>query len=1019
MEHLSVNQSMGRRRGLSVSTVTENEKKKMGDVLDELKDDLQLVKTSWKEDLNKDSNPLELALLLLDNTSVGLGHRFNEFKSLKSKIEYDLQKTVNEHYQAFNSNISSYRDLVQLISSSQEQINTLRNRTDTAIVNITKKHESLESLNEDHIRKSKVIEILNALETIVAYPAQIDKAINSKNFSQAQDLLSKSFNIANANNLWKLKACQTIKQQLEMQQKNLFELIVEEVECLIYVKNSRISDIDEIFNFPKFKSNDFSDLENYFYQISNIDVIDKSEKINESLVMFLKELGSPENALNVVKDVDQLTTYEKIYQYMIVINDMNELHTALEIFYNRTTEELHNVIVKTTENIRLAHPVVMKILATLSDSSSISTSRNLIYVVLKEFFWEIFSKFLFAVQAHRAVYEIMRSLQPPGSDVGYDLGGIWNKILTELENFLDIYVNDSENEESRRITDKSNGKVLDNIENDKKDSNSNKIFSLTNTIEGSSKARGHATEMKKLLQDMFPGFSSSTNFDTESIYLKEEAYEQEETLVKPSAFNMKFILESLLLFIQGSNKAIPSSLFQNTQSPLVFFDNYMKHKFFRILKRTLYSMSSLKLTVVNPYLLEQLDDASVVFKIAKDFKVFFQELLTTFNTSENYKPQLADVFISLLTRFFNFLKKFFVQIISKNRNSRSILSIWVADEELKAITLKLQDNPASDNKEGFHDPETDVIFKHCPKFFDEENTLLESDLLSLPTVENILHLVETLDWLTSWLDGLKKEVTYEPISPNVDVDILKRYWTFYENMDLDELETREVTKFCLAEDRSKNFDKTLGTYKDLLNTCLLYLRYDIRAKCMYYISKAINNTEWCTETTALEVSNYITSLDSELYLEENMLINTVSQRERNFIFKGLTSFCSNVLISSSQSMSSMNSFGYKKLMKNIETLQKSLRGLADVSKDKGLEYCFKYYNLFEHNENRIIDNYNKGYYDEFYDYNLIKNIIRLKFSENIKKQAFASQNKNGHKQIVSSLSANKRYSEIVKKLNKH
>lgn len=62
MSHLAVNQGRGRRRALSVNSYSEDQQHAMENALDNLRDDLSLVKSQWNRVLTEDSNPLELAL---------------------------------------------------------------------------------------------------------------------------------------------------------------------------------------------------------------------------------------------------------------------------------------------------------------------------------------------------------------------------------------------------------------------------------------------------------------------------------------------------------------------------------------------------------------------------------------------------------------------------------------------------------------------------------------------------------------------------------------------------------------------------------------------------------------------------------------------------------------------------------------------------------------------------------------------------------------------------------------------
>ncbi|KAL6942135.1 hypothetical protein ACO0QE_003301 [Hanseniaspora vineae] len=988
-------QANARRRGLSVSTVTDQDKFQRNSVLNTLSDDLQIVRAKWGKEFNEETNPLELAMLFLDNTSVGLGFRFEEFNALKYKIEKDLQEAVNEHYQTFNSVIASYRDVENLIHSAQDTLHGIKTVSLSAVDNIKRKYEGLDVLNEEHLKQTKVIETLEILEVLISFPTQIDAAIAEKRFFEAQSLLDRAFDMADSHNVWSLSAASTIRQQLQIQKTSLFDILVEEMESLIYVKNVN-SAIKELFGFPKLEHVNFNDLENYFYQLINIDVSEKSKGMNSSITQFLKKLGTSIHSgsalLTEPNNIDDV--FRNLHQNFTVINNMNEMGPALDLLSVRLDSELHNIVLRATDTIRVMHPAVIKILSSTNtndmSSKHMSSARNIILLVLKEFFWDIFSKFLFALQAHFAVYEISRALQPVGSNVQHDIKFVWLRFMEEITHLLNSYLISAKqiSGEPEQKLNKKIGKTL----KAKSTSEGMQLFSLAHTSEESTKTQGHVNEMSRLLKEMLPGFDGAELMNASSIYLSEEVINNEETLVKPSAFNIKYMLEPFLVFIEGSKKVLYPSIFEQSRSPTEFFEQYMSKTFFDEMKWTLDQSYAETLEAVNPFLLEQVGEEEVyVFRIAANFKNFFEQLLSTFGTSSAYRPKIAVVLMEYLSKFLSFLQNFFQNIVSKDITQRSLLAVWFKDKALVNSTQQIYDNPDAVVSE------TQAMMTHCAKFYEPQNSISHVDFLTRSVLEHTVQYAKTLTWLVGWLKDLKKVVLIDEqqsltgLNELSDSEKLKQDWNLTEQLLSNS--PHEHLKFSLSEKEEKTFDKTLNGYKDILNTAIIHIRYNLRAKSIYYISKAIDSTYWCTEPTTTRVSENIITLNTEITLTSNTVKSLLTNEQHFFIFNGLSEFISNTLVLASFGLPALNKFGYKSLMKNFEIIQQSLKFLVLTDDDRGIEDAIEYYQLFKINENRIVDNFNAGSYKEVYTYGLVVNMLRLILSEDIKKdQERATEN---------------------------
>ena len=72
--------------------------------------------------LREDANPIEMAVALLDDTSVGLAHRLQEFNMLKESSEQALRSVVNEHYDLFNKSMGSYNTLLSTMKTLRKTL---------------------------------------------------------------------------------------------------------------------------------------------------------------------------------------------------------------------------------------------------------------------------------------------------------------------------------------------------------------------------------------------------------------------------------------------------------------------------------------------------------------------------------------------------------------------------------------------------------------------------------------------------------------------------------------------------------------------------------------------------------------------------------------------------------------------------------------------------------------------------------------------------------------------------------
>lgn len=1010
MDHLTVGQPTfrGRRRGLSINSVTDAQKDAMNSSLDNLQNDLSHVNSQWNRILSDDSNPLELALAFLDDTSVGLGHKYKHFKQLKTKIGYDLQEAVNEHFQALNSNVASYSIAVDSTTDAQDSILLVKSQVNDSGQKITMKKDSLRDLNDSAMKRNQVIEVLSSLENLLQVPDKIEENIRKGEYEEAQKMLARGFIAGNTHDLWSMKSLNFVRQQLESQEHALFTTIVEELHNIIYSRDGMLLSDQNILENIGISQEGFSNLENYLYAVVNVDVMNASKTVNSRLQRFLDAISNSDgfqgdSPSNSGADKE----FGRLYSLLSILNEINKLPSALNILVSRSKEEFHSIILKSTEEVRINHPSLLKVAQSITTDNEFGISVNdVLSIIIRKCFWKIFIKLLVAAQGHRVVFETVKSFQLSATAASMcRFDEIWAKLLDEIQVLLSRYLNNSE------IVPSNNPRIGNSSVSSLPPRKNEQLFSLQKNVEDSSAAKEHANELKGLLQAIFPGINLLSNAELESVYVEEESYEQEEALVPASVFNMKIILEPFLVFCQASSNVIPVEQKNQAIPSLGFFMKYMNSSFFPRLQMTLSHLFATKVESNNPYALENLEESRCIFKAASDFRNLYYKLLYVMNTTYTFRHNITNSMLDCLERFYSYYHNLFTGLFGTSENNivKRIITIWLKNRDLMGL-----ENKILAGEEYLKYDEISALFKPCPQFFRKGKGLNKVDVLNSVTFDALTHFLSTICWVLSWLPGLRKPVDSSKQNPEVaNAEELRSRWSFFESSDLSNIERLSTLKLSLDVETQKRFDSLVGGFQTLKTNLLSAIRFDLRARCIFHIGMLFQETtDWNFDVVSIELDEHIASLISDLKMTENKVKQQLGDVEKDRAFIGIDEMNNRAFITASQSITVLNDNGVKKLSRNISVLQHTCRNLLSESSKVDMSSGLNFYSLCGSNDStlfRLLENKELSYSAED-----LRTILRLQFSEDLNRQM--KMNGSGSK-TINSMPANKRYTEAVKKLD--
>ncbi|KAK6458285.1 Sec8 exocyst complex component-specific domain-containing protein [Scheffersomyces xylosifermentans] len=1070
----------------------------------ELKEVQNTLKYDWPQFLQDDANPIETAVSLLDDTSVGLAHRYPEFEHVMKSTETALRHVVNEHHELFNNSIGSYHLLLSTLQDSQNDSTAIKEMLEFTTKETNDRSDVLNDLSHSSARYSEMIEVLDAISEVTAIPDKIDQLVIDKKMHEVYDVISNGYKVAEKYNLWSLSAMSSMQNYLEIQSNNLFDMIVDELQNEIYQKGStsRTTETDKssigAFNLswqaladsnnPKLASfktliAESHNLEQYIYNSANLDITDIVDVLCEPVELFINKqlpkvhshFSGNEGGVNYSILLDSTSnasaaSFHYIYMLLHTAARLSRLHQVVEILVNSNQSELHGMISRATETVKSRNGLALAKLAklqnydqrTIADVVGNSNFSDSAVVVLQDLFGSIFIQTLAVLQRHKVVSEIVNLIEQGQTISGptkgvttsaaahlensnsYKLVTVWNIMKKELQSIMVNYINDDSH-----VKADANNEVL-------KGKNKSKIYDTLSKkdafhfVDVSYKKSTTANpDLQTILQDMFPGFvinetenSKSGLIDSSSPYIQNENFNaMVEVLVPRNSYNMRIILEFLLIFVEGSQRLLNNFGHSNTptnQLALQFFDDFMKISFLAHVRESLdlsfteyiggafihaehdkggiAHVAGLKLDLIS--LTRNADVAlitnnatdsgfTVIYENALNFKKLLLNVCSVLNTSLTYRPEFSDTVLHFVESFAGVYSHFYQELLSTGsfQNSAynstidssnkpiSQISRWMRIPALIQLSTQILGSTDTKTVTALTAKESQIMVQagEAPtKAFE----ISKDDLLDVDSFNQVCYLLLTTSWILTWLPLVQKESNYDVLDDDSDaiklsvVDRLRYNWSFLENgrnaINVNAGNTdisQQNIYLALSSDKIERFGEMISNFESIRDNTLLALRYDLRCKAIYYIGRSFKESDWMPTTEPGDADAPIGMLNKEVFSIDAKVSKMLSPSEREGIFVGLPAFLNQLLIQGSTLVHKMNSNGIKRILLNIFTLQQMLRNLSKNPETVDFTRSSVYFELFTMNEFNLL-NYVKTN-EQKYSLGELNNMARLIYSEKL------------------------------------
>ncbi|KAF8917620.1 Sec8 exocyst complex component-specific domain-containing protein [Mucidula mucida] len=197
-------------------------------ILDQIRDD-------WAFVIDPDFNPVDLALQLLDESSVGKD--IESFHRTKKMLSKALKGSVDKHYQAFASALPHHANLMNHLGTVQTQIEETRTALQESKEALGSKRADLVQLWARGQTLEEMMRLLDQIEHLKSIPDLLETLMSEKRLLQASVLLVRSLKIINKPDMLEIGAVSDLRAYLVGQETALREILTDELHSHLYLKS--------------------------------------------------------------------------------------------------------------------------------------------------------------------------------------------------------------------------------------------------------------------------------------------------------------------------------------------------------------------------------------------------------------------------------------------------------------------------------------------------------------------------------------------------------------------------------------------------------------------------------------------------------------------------------------------------------------------------------------------------------------------------------------------------------------
>lgn len=722
----------------------------------QINDVLGIIQKDWPQMCQDDCIPVQLALQLLDNSSVGRAREYGNFQQTHQYLQDSLKAIVHDYHQGFNSSIGTFHKIQGSIMQSQKKVRMLKQSLATSKVSLCTTDPELKKLYNTSQMYDELLQTLNELEELRQVPDQLEARISEKRFLTAVEVLQNALRKLRKPELDDIGALSDLRSYLANQETALMDILVEELHEHLYLKSPYCQERWQ--NLTK-SQGAFRD------------------DITESggVVPFFEVLAGMDFDSPIQEDPARNPESDTFYYVALLVEALNRLgrlEAAVDTIKQRLPVELFSVVNETINEVDHKHPSSLRGVSSGSGELHIYNNREtqMRADVIYDLLWTLYGKFEAIAEGHRLFHESIKALirrEGAGNNAAL-LGSfkeLWNLYQNEIRSLLHNYVTTDADlfqfNQPRPGT--TNGRL---------DAHREHLFKFNEADSKATELTSEFEQLDKTIEQAVPGLTAgqvkgkgekkSGKFDsrksTGPAYGGRDQSGSYKSLVEPNVFNMSLLLPPTLVFLGRLKNIVPPGSDLATSTLTTFLDNFLVNVFQPQLDETLGKLSDIVFGEADAF--QQDTDWSQVARrpVFKGVTAFFA-VVTAFCRMLDTIPHdqaLSGLIITQMMRYYDRCFGWYKTLVTKTQEGVT------TDQPLRASAImateqgEIQDTmqklwTAGSQNADLLDKEVALLIKET-----NENPLEANDIISdRDTISSLCLLYTSMKWLAVKISSLR------------------------------------------------------------------------------------------------------------------------------------------------------------------------------------------------------------------------------------------------------------------------
>lgn len=914
-----------------------------------IEDVLKSIQREWDYMASEDCIPVQVALQLMDASTLGKADREPDFRKTHERIQRTLKSIVNEHHQAFNSSIGTYHKIQSNIQSSQTRVRNLRNSLEDAKSGLLSIQPELKGLATSSQNYDDIIQLFSHIQEIQSLPEKLESHISAKRFFASVEVLHEAFRFLRRAELQNIGALADLRAYFTNQETSLTDILIEELHEHLYLKSPYCSDRWK----PPVPEYESSRNANTFVGA----MVDTWEK---PVYSFLARMDTSSPMVEDASRNPEADTFHYIQLLVEVLNKLGRLDVAVDRVEQRLPVELFTVVDKTNAEVDACYPNLPHALPSYGNQTGLpSQNAEERGHVLSEFLWVLYSKFEAIAEGHRVMHDVIvgiieRENLSKSSSLTRGFKELWKLYQSEIRSLLHDYLATDGEPASREMYEGADSRR--NLQSGYRDKN-RKLFSMSD-IDQEAEMKTERMELDEILRSSVPGLVSKSKQKSftsgPAATAQDSAGTGHKILIKPSVFNMSILLPPSLSFIQRLKDIVPIDSGIALSTLTSFLDDFLVNVFLPQLDETVTDLCTLSFIAADAFTEDPAwSEVSPrpIFKGTVKFLCIvkmFSKMLDSIPPDQSFTQLLISQIVTYYDKCFGWYKAHVTKASSRSQNGPrpKAAAAFAESGEIHNVVSELWQD-ANEKKQELIDKEIQVLLKEV-----DTVPLEPSDMISDPkAISNLSLLYNSMQWLSSNLAKLRRvtNTAGDALQPSQSAkQRTSRRWTLITAMKSKRDSASQPVYLPLSQETATAFDTTIQSFRDLATTVLFALHIHIRCCIIHMLTKTMagpnpptpSNSEPTTPSPKATTnwwhiiahqptaaSTNVLKLSSNLITFDSNVASYFGPAECWFMSSGLARFIDQVFVSCTRYIGAMNANGALRLQLDVLVLQQNLKNI--------------------------------------------------------------------------------------------